>query len=412
MSTPKRLYRGVPCCDGDRPVPLWQLITVFPSMAAQNRARLIEGFTARGLPLAIATQAADELWCRRCATFLEDLRDGLEEGGPIFLRCIATVAAFVPGIGTGVATALGAAASLAEGNSIDDAMLDAALAAVPAGAAFRMAGAVGKSLLEGEAIGEALLAGGREVARAQGGVLAAAAYDAVIAIAQGKALQDAGFAALKSLAQGNDIAERAASYAETIARAAQSDLSVEELLTSELAAEVGRVAGRLAPDVLRPVLDRVQANLDMLNAGSDALAAALGVAEPIARAAQAILRAGDGSMDLALLSAVAPPKALGRTGTAKPFHGNVCERAADARARNSPVAPALEALCVTYRRTGAGSFASSSPPRDRGAELRLLGVPRAPSSPRAPSVLVTAPRVAASLPSSSSSSSSAGRDLA
>ncbi len=333
-------------------MPFWRLGAINYSHGQEIRRYLIAAGREQGLPDHLAIALADELWCRRCSTALEDIRDGFAEGGPMFLRLVATVAAFIPGIGTGVATALGAAASLAEGNSIDEAMVDAAMSAIPAGAAFQTAGAVGRSLLEGEPLDQALLEGGRALAESQGGVLAAAAYDAAIAVAQGKALQDAGFSGLKALAKGNDLAERAASYAETITRAAQGGMSVEELLTSELAAAVAKQAGIKAPEALDAAIARVRGNLELLNAGSDALAAALQVPESIARAAQAVLRAGDGSADLDLLRSLKPPLHLGRVDLSGYVDTRtICEAADDAWSRGSPAAPTLRRMCNEYRAT-------------------------------------------------------------
>ena len=358
MSTPERRYSdprnvfgsGRRCCDGERPVPAWSLAAFNYSHGQEIRRYLIAAGKRNGLPEHLAIAVADELWCRRCSTVLEDVRDGFAEGGPVFLRLVATVAAFIPGIGTGVATALGAAASLAEGNSIDDAMVDAAMSAIPAGAAFQTAGAVGKSLLEGEPLDQALLEGGRALAESQGGVLAAAAYDAAIVVAQGKALQDAGFAGLKALAKGNDVAERAASYAETIVRAAQGGMSVEDMLTSELAATLAREAGATVSKQLDGAVERVRGNLELLNAGSQALAVALQVPESVARAAQAVLRAGDGSADLDMLRSLKPPLKLGRVDTSNVVDDRtICEAAADAWSRGSPAAPTLRRMCDEWR---------------------------------------------------------------
>ena len=109
------------------------------------------------------------------------------------LKLAEMVAPFVPGIGTGVAAALGAANALAAGQPITEAVLAAARSAVPGGAVAQAAFDVALNLAKGKNIGEAALAAARD--RLPGGPAARAAFDGAVAIAQGKRLQDAAFAA-------------------------------------------------------------------------------------------------------------------------------------------------------------------------------------------------------------------------
>jgi hypothetical protein len=301
VSTPARslAYSGGHCCDGAKPVPFYAIGLLIPSHAPVMRAAMIAAMQKQGLSAALATEVADEPWCPRCSTALEDLRDGFADIAPTFFRVIATVAAFIPGIGTAAATAFGAAAALAAGDSISDAMVSAAKAAVPGGAALEVAAASGAALIEGKNVGDAALAGARALAKQQGGPLAAAAFDSVVAIAQGEALQDAGFAALKSLAKGNDLAERAASYAQKMTTAATSGQPLEQVLAKDLRDEVMNVAGVHAQRYVTQALGVIASDPAMASVGSGVLAQAAGVAEPIARAAQAIMRTGEPDAELA-----------------------------------------------------------------------------------------------------------------
>jgi hypothetical protein len=248
----------------------------------------------------------DEMWCRTCQTDLEQLRDNVADAAPLVLRLAATVVAFIPGVGTGVASILGAAASLAEGKTLSEAAVDGMLSAVPGGPAWAAAAGAGRSLLKGERIDTALLAAGREAVRQQGGDKAAALYDGVIAVCQGKSLQDAGFAALQALAKGNDVAERAAHYAEVITRAAESGRPVAQVLAQDLATDVRRAAGTLAFKQLDPLIERIKLDPSLLNLEPAQLAALQGVPEAVAQAARAIMRTGSEDTELRAI-VVRPP---------------------------------------------------------------------------------------------------------
>jgi hypothetical protein len=114
------------------------------------------------------------------------------------LKLAEMVAPFIPGIGTGVAAALGAANALAAGKPITEAILSAARSAVPGGAIAQTAFDVALNLARGKNITDSLLAAARD--RLPGGPAARAAFDAAVALGKGKSLQDAAFAAGKAIA--------------------------------------------------------------------------------------------------------------------------------------------------------------------------------------------------------------------
>ncbi len=313
MTRPARpfLGEGDACCDNLPPLPRQaeraSSALSHLDLSAADALRLGPSFRAQVIA---SGEDPDRLWCRGCSTSLEELRGGFESSGPAFLRFAATVASVVPGIGSGVAAVLGAAASLAEGQSLSDALVAGALSALPGGAVWAVAGETARGVIAGDRVDRAALAGVRAGILAEGGPAAAAAFDGLMAIAQGKSLQDAGFAGLKALAKGNTLAERAASYSEAIARAAEQGRAVSDVLVSELASDVARSAGAGASTLLSSAMDRIASDPSLLAAGSAALAGALSIPEPIARAAQAVMRAGD--VDEGLRAALLPPVALGR----------------------------------------------------------------------------------------------------
>lgn len=142
------------------------------------------------------------------------------------MRFAAMVAPFVPGIGSGVAAALGAASALAGGEPITKAILAAARSAVPGGAIAQAAFDMGVNLARGKSLGEAALATARD--QLPGGPAAKAAFDTALALGQGKKIQDAVFAGAGGAlpkspysAGALDFARRAAS-GENLGKAALS----------------------------------------------------------------------------------------------------------------------------------------------------------------------------------------------
>jgi hypothetical protein len=109
------------------------------------------------------------------------------------LRFAAMVAPFVPGLGTGVAAALGAANALASGQRITDALIAGARNALPGGAVAQTAFDMATNIAKGKNFSEAAL----NAARSQlpGGPAAQAAFDAAVTLAKGKSIQDAALAA-------------------------------------------------------------------------------------------------------------------------------------------------------------------------------------------------------------------------
>jgi hypothetical protein len=104
------------------------------------------------------------------------------------LRFAAMVAPFVPGVGTGVAAALGAANALASGERITDALMAGARNAIPGGAVAKTAFDMATRLAKGQNFSQAAL----NTMRSQlpGGPIAQAAFDSGVALMKGRSIQD------------------------------------------------------------------------------------------------------------------------------------------------------------------------------------------------------------------------------
>ncbi len=150
-------------------------------------------------------------------------------GGDVL--AVAQVAvSFVPGIGAGVNAAIAAGIALSKGESITDAVIDAAKNALPGGPlaaqGFDAAVAAGKALARGDNIGDAALAAAREAIPSEEGKRA---FDVGLAVVHGQNVQTA-------LVQG------AASLA---------GKAVAALAPAALPSELSGIAEKLTPETTR-----------------------------------------------------------------------------------------------------------------------------------------------------------------
>jgi hypothetical protein len=132
------------------------------------------------------------------------------------LKLAEMVAPFVPGVGTGVAAALGAANALAAGRPITDAVLAAARSALPGGKIAQAAFDVALNLARGKNIGEAALGALR--VQLPGGPAAQAAFDTALNLAKGKNMGEAVLAAARNRLPGGPAAQAAFNTAVNLAR--------------------------------------------------------------------------------------------------------------------------------------------------------------------------------------------------
>lgn len=131
------------------------------------------------------------------------------------LQFAAMVAPFVPGIGTGVAAALGAANALAAGQPITDALIASARDALPGGAVAQFAFDTAVNLAKGKNVAESLLESARN--QVPGGSAVQAAFDAGLALAKGKNIQQALMAGVGRLMPASPFASDAVSFIQKVA---------------------------------------------------------------------------------------------------------------------------------------------------------------------------------------------------
>lgn len=249
-----------------------------------------------GVPRAVFNTGAD---VTRAAVRGEDIKAATIRG----MRSVASSAG-----GERAVAAFDTGLAVARGQKIQDATWRLAREnAKNGGTATLAAFDAGAAIANGGDVEDVAVAVARDYAATAGGPLAAAAFDGGLAIARGQSLQEAGFASLKAFAAGNDLTERALNFADKMARAARRGESIEKVLVDELVEDVDRYGGALVRSgAAESVKTYVATQLEPIIAawpkltaipyfddlGSYALAEALGVAEEIARAAQAVMREG------------------------------------------------------------------------------------------------------------------------
>ncbi len=234
------------------------------------------------------------------------------------LRGLAKIISFVPGVGTVVAAVLAGIGSLAAGEPLDAAFLDAVVNAIPGGGIVKDAAKTGvamaKKLIAGGNVGDAALEGARTFLAQQGvPPEALQAFDIGVALGTGEGLQSAGFKVLNLFAPGDDFLQRGLNYVRAVEKSAATGKSLQDVLKSTLGSELRAIDGAAAQ--LGPVIEQIDKNPNLIEAGSYALAEQLGVPEPVARAGQVIMR--DGIEDAALrreLTQTATEKAFDKYG--------------------------------------------------------------------------------------------------
>jgi hypothetical protein len=162
------------------------------------------------------------------------------------VRFAAMVAPFVPGLGTGVAAALGAANALASGEPITAALIAAAKNAIPGGAIAQAGFETAINIAKGKSLQDAALEGLRS--RLPGGPAAQAAFDAGLALAKGQNIQSAVIAAGGRLLPKSPYTADALSFArkvangENVQRAALSGLG--NVVMKRVEQQIGPIVNR------------------------------------------------------------------------------------------------------------------------------------------------------------------------
>jgi hypothetical protein len=167
------------------------------------------------------------------------------------LRFVAMVAPFVPGIGTGVGAALGAADALANGKPITQALMAGVRGSIPGGPAAQAAFDTGTGLIQGKRLDESLLNAARN--RLPPGP-AQAAFDTAVALAQGKKLQEALIQGAGTLLPPSQFSADAADFA----RRAMAGQNLGQAALTTAGNAVLRRAQQQGADIVATAQGRVQ----------------------------------------------------------------------------------------------------------------------------------------------------------
>jgi len=167
------------------------------------------------------------------------------------LRFVAMVAPFVPGVGTGVAAAIGAADALANGKPITQALIAGVRGSIPGGSAAALGFDATVGLIEGKRLDESLLTAARN--RLPPGP-AQAAFDTAVALAQGKKAQDALMLGAGKLLPPSQYSADAADFA----RRALAGENLGQAALSTAGNTVLRRARQQGTDIVATAQGRVQ----------------------------------------------------------------------------------------------------------------------------------------------------------
>ena len=208
------------------------------------------------------------------------------------LRFVQMVAPFIPGVGSGVAAALGAANALSEGKPITEALVAAALGALSGGAIAQTGFDVAINLARGKNLTAAALTAARNAH--PGGPLARAAFDTAVALGgEGKRLQDAAMSAASGDLPGGPAARLGFDVAVGLARGEKPT----EAMLSAARARLPGPAARAAFDATgavangKPVLPAAQSAASRALTGGAAKAGLDRIQAAAASAAARVLSA-------------------------------------------------------------------------------------------------------------------------
>ncbi|HVY40520.1 MAG TPA: hypothetical protein VHM31_21430 [Polyangia bacterium] len=151
------------------------------------------------------------LWCEKCETSLEKGWSDVLEGLPTAARGIAMIASYVPVFGTAVSYLINTGVSLAEGETIDQALLDGIGGALPGQPTSGIIFNAGVAIAKGERIDHALIDGLPVDKNVKSAIKVV--DDLVYGIASGENVTDAAYKVIRDqlppeAQQGMDIARR------------------------------------------------------------------------------------------------------------------------------------------------------------------------------------------------------------
>lgn len=155
------------------------------------------------------------LWCQECETWLEGAWSAILDAIPVVARALAMVASYIPVYGTALSLVINTTVSLAEGENIDDALVEGIGRALPGQPASGVIYTAGVSIAKGERLSDTFLnatASGLNLDKSVTDVLKAA-DEAIYNIASGQNIGDVAYGTIRQFLpdeaqQGMQLARR------------------------------------------------------------------------------------------------------------------------------------------------------------------------------------------------------------
>jgi len=213
--------------------------------------------------------------------------------------------------GAPAAAAFDSGVAVLKGGPVDQRIIDQgrAFALQGGGQAAAASYDAGVSIARGRGADQVVIDVAREYISQVGGPVALAAFDTGVALAYAKTLREAAYAGLHTLVRGNDGIEMILNFIEKVGRAKSLGAAVQQLLESDLAEDFLQAIHQYVPTPnvaaiereLQPYTDFFRDHPELLELASGDLAGQWKIDEAIVRAAQALMRRGDGIRDERLL---------------------------------------------------------------------------------------------------------------
>ena len=97
------------------------------------------------------------LWCQRCETWLETAWSDILDALPVAARGLAMIASYIPIYGTALSFAINTSVSLAEGESVNQSLIDGIGGALPGQPTSGMVYKAGVAIAQGERVGDVFI---------------------------------------------------------------------------------------------------------------------------------------------------------------------------------------------------------------------------------------------------------------
>lgn len=201
--------------------------------------------------------------------------------------------------------------AMIKGGKIDQRLIDQGRAQAMLGGTAAIASFdAGVSIAQGKGADQVVIDVSRGYINQMGGSVALAAFDTGVALGYGKTLQEAGYLGLHTFARGNNGMEKILNFVEQVGRAKNQGKDLQQWLEGELTTDFLHalsgagvsINGEAVETQLKPYTDAIRDNPKLLEYAAGELAGQSKVNEAIIRAAQALMRRGNGTIDEDLLA--------------------------------------------------------------------------------------------------------------